>query len=122
MFDGMIDWFKGLFGGAAEEAVQGVSDTLGSGMDTAQETAQTFGEGAAGGFTEDAQAYGEEALGGVTESAQAYGEEAVGGFTESAGETVQGFQEQADTVSGIVEDPGGAATDAARDHLSGENN
>ncbi|MCY9787748.1 hypothetical protein KIK06_28105 [Nocardiopsis sp. EMB25] len=101
MFDDVIDWFKGLFGGAAEEAAQGVSDTVaeaGNGLDTAQETAQSLGE---------------DGMGAATESAQAYGEEAFGG----AAETVQGFQEQADTVGGIVEDPGGAAAD----HFFGDN-
>ncbi|WP_159945057.1 MULTISPECIES: hypothetical protein [unclassified Nocardiopsis] len=100
MFDDLIDWFKGLFGGAAEEAVQGVSDTLGAGVESGQDAAAAFGEEAAGGVAE-AQALGEEALGGVAQ----------------AGE---GFQEQADTVSGVVEDPGGAATDAARNHLFGD--
>ncbi|MEV2278329.1 hypothetical protein AB0I72_22355 [Nocardiopsis sp. NPDC049922] len=82
MFDDAIEWFKGLFGGAAEEMTQGVTETLG----------------------------------GAAEGAQAYGEDAFGG----AAETVQGFQDQADAVGGIVEDPGGAAADAATDHLYGD--
>ncbi|WP_116243742.1 hypothetical protein [Nocardiopsis sp. FIRDI 009] len=105
MFDDVIDWFKDLFGGATEEVAQGVSDTVaeaGSGLGAAQETAQSFGEDAMGTATETAQGYGEEALGG-------------------AAETAQGFQEQAGTVGGIVEDPGGAATDAATDHFFGDN-
>ncbi|MFI6575704.1 hypothetical protein ACIBFB_07865 [Nocardiopsis sp. NPDC050513] len=98
MFDDVIEWFRGLFGGAAEEMTQGVSETL-------------------GGAAESAEAYGEGAVGGATEAAQAYGEDALGG----AAETAQGFQDQADAVGGIVEDPGGAAADAAADHLYGDN-
>ncbi|RKS09361.1 hypothetical protein DFP74_5096 [Nocardiopsis sp. Huas11] len=114
MFDGVIEWFKGIFGGATEEMTQGVSDTLqGSGLDTAQETAQSFREDTFGGATEAAQGYGEEALGGATEAAQGYGEEVVGGATESVG----GFQEQAEAFGGVVEDPGAAAADAARDQF-----
>jgi hypothetical protein len=127
MFDDVIEWFKGIFGGAAEEATQGVTDTLGGGLDTAQETAQGYGE-AAQGYGEAAQGYGEEALGGATEAAQGYGEEALGGATEAAQgygeeafggatEAAQGFQEQADVIGGVVEDPGAAATDAARDQF-----
>ncbi|WP_304455805.1 hypothetical protein [Nocardiopsis sp. YSL2] len=114
MLDDVIEWFKGIFGGAAEEATQGVSETLqDGGLDTAQETAQSFGEDTFGGAAEAAQGYGEQALGGAAEAAQGYGEDAVGGAAES----VQGFQEQADAVGGVVEDPGGAATDAARDRF-----
>ncbi|OLT27113.1 hypothetical protein BJF83_19085 [Nocardiopsis sp. CNR-923] len=97
MFDDVIEWFKGLFGGAAEEMAQGASETV----DGAAESAQAYGEGAVGGATEAAQNHGEEALGG-------------------ASETAQGFQDQADAVGGIVEDPGGAAADAATDHLYGD--
>ena len=118
MFDDLIDWFKGLFGGAAEEVTQGVTDTLEStGADTAVETAQGFGEEAYGGVAESAQAFGEEAYGGVTEEAQAFGQEALGGVTEG----VQGFQDQADVVGGVIEDPGAAAADAARDQFYGNN-
>ncbi|MFL1439610.1 hypothetical protein [Nocardiopsis protaetiae] len=93
MFDDVVEWFKGLFGGAAEEAVQGAADP-----------------------GETAQGYGETAFGEASEVAQGYGEAAFG----EAGETVQGFQEQADAVGGFVEDPGGTVTDAARDRLTGE--
>lgn len=133
MFDDLIDWFKGLFGGAAEEVTQGVTDTLEStGADTAVETAQGFGEEAYGGAVESAQTFGEDAYGGVAESAQAFGEEAYGGVTEEAQafgqealggvtEGVQGFQDQADVVGGVIEDPGAAAADAARDQFYGNN-
>ena len=118
MFDDLIGWFKGLFGGAAEEVTQGVTDTLqGTGVDTAVESAQGFGEEVYGGAVESAQAFGEEAYGGVAEQAQAYGEDALGGVTES----VEGFQDQADTIGGVIEDPGGAAADAARDQFYGNN-
>ena len=90
MFDDVIDWFRGLFGGVAEETVAGAADA--------------------------AQAFGEEVVGGAAESAQGFGEEILGG---AAGVT-EGFREQADAVGGVLEDPGGAATDAARDRLFGE--
>ncbi|MEU0242568.1 hypothetical protein ABZ234_33235 [Nocardiopsis sp. NPDC006198] len=118
MFDDLIGWFKGLFGGAAEEVTQGVTDTLeGAGVGTAVESAQGFGEEAYGGAVESAQAFGEEAYGGVAEEAQAYGQEALGGVTE----TVEGVQGQADAIGGVIEDPGAAAADAARDQFYGNN-
>ena len=133
MFDDLIGWFKGLFGGAAEEVSQGVTDTLeGTGVGSAVESAQGFGEETYGGAVESAQAFGEEAYGGAAESAQAFGEEAYGGVTEQAQaygqdalggvtEGVEGFQDQADTIGGVIEDPAGAATDAARDQFYGNN-
>ncbi|GAA0997062.1 MULTISPECIES: hypothetical protein [Nocardiopsidaceae] len=133
MFDDLIGWFKGLFGGAAEEVTQGVTDTLeGAGVGTAVESAQGFGEEAYGGAVESAQAFGEETYGGAVESAQAFGEEAYGGVAEEAQaygqealggvtETVEGVQGQADAIGGVIEDPGAAAADAARDQFYGNN-
>ena len=97
MFDSVVEWFKGMFGGAAEESVQEVTDTV-----------QGYGEAV--------RDYSEGALDGAAEAAQGYGEAAFG----QAGEAVQGFHEQSDAVGGLVEDPGGAVTDAVRDRFTGE--
>ncbi len=103
MLDQLMDWVKGLVGGATEDLPQGMTDTLGGAAGEAAESAQTYGEDVAG----EATAGAEEAIGGVTEP-------------------VQDVQEGADAVSGAVEDPGGAATDAATDiaddHLPGGGN
>lgn len=93
MFDDVVEWFRGLFGGAAEDAVQGAAD-----------------------LGETAQGHGEAVFGETAGAAQEYGEAAFGEASEAA----QGLQEQAGAVGGFAEDPGGAAADAARDRLTGE--
>ncbi|MEU3017403.1 MULTISPECIES: hypothetical protein [unclassified Nocardiopsis] len=101
MISDVIDWFKGLFGDTAEQVTDGVSQTLDQVGGGAEE--------AVGTFQEVGQDYG-----------QGVAEEALGGVTDSVAEGVQGFQEQADTIGGIVEDPMGAAADEARSRLTGE--
>lgn len=93
MFDNLIEWAKGLLGGATEDMTQGVSNTV---------------EGSFSDVAGEAQSYGED----VTGEAAAGAEEALGGATETA-------QEGFNTVGGAVEDPGGAATDYANEQLPG---
>ncbi|MFB8764928.1 hypothetical protein [Nocardiopsis alba] len=115
MFGDVIEWFKGMFGGGADELVDGASgalDQAGAGaedlMGTAQEAGQSFGEGMVGEqFLQDS---------GLDAAAQDLQEGALGEVTETA----QGFQEQAETWSGVAEDPMGAAADEIRGRLTGE--
>jgi hypothetical protein len=110
MISEVIDWFKGLLGDASEQAAEGASqalDQVGGGAEEALGDFQETGQDLAGG--DYGQAVAEEALGGVTD-----------GVTESVTETAQGFQDQAQTFEGAVEDPLGAAGDQVRDRLGGE--
>jgi hypothetical protein len=109
MISEMIDWFKGLFGETAEQVTDGVSQTLdqvGGGAEEAVGTFQETGQDLVG---QDYGQVAEEALGGATE-----------GVTDQVSEGVQGFQEQAETLGGIAEDPLGAAVDEAGNRLSGQ--
>ncbi|MBQ1083282.1 MULTISPECIES: hypothetical protein [Nocardiopsis] len=106
MISDVIDWFKGLFGDTAEQVTDGVSQTLdqvGGGAEEAVGTFQETGQDLVG---QDYGQVAEDALGGVTE-----------GVTDNVTESVQGFQEQAETIGGIAEDPMGAAVDEARDRF-----
>ncbi|WP_017612364.1 hypothetical protein [Nocardiopsis salina] len=53
----------------------------------------------------------------VQEAAESYGHEALEDVQDSA----QGLQDGVDTATDVAEDPGGAAVDAARDQLPGDN-
>ncbi|WP_046470377.1 hypothetical protein [Allosalinactinospora lopnorensis] len=98
MFDNLIDWVKGLLGGAAEDVVQGVSGAV---------------DGAAPDAAEAAQSYGEDTVSAATGGA----EDALGGMAD----TTQEVHEGAGTIGETVEDPGAAATDIAGDRLPGNN-
>lgn len=106
MISDVIDWFKGLFGDTAEQVTDRANDTMdqvggdaGEALGTLQDTGQDLaGEG-----------YG-----------QAFVEEGLAGAQENVTETAQGFQDQAEMLGGIAEDPWGAAEDEARNRLGGE--
>ncbi|MFE1169791.1 hypothetical protein [Nocardiopsis sp. NPDC058789] len=106
MFSDVIDWFKGLFGDTAEQVTDGVTqglDQVGGGAEEVVGTFQETGQDLVG---QDYGQFAEDAMGGVTE-----------GVTDQVTEGVQGFQEQAETLGGIAEDPMGAAVDEARDRF-----
>ncbi|RNL85294.1 hypothetical protein EFW17_09435 [Halostreptopolyspora alba] len=89
MFDDLLEWVKGLLGGATEDVTQGVSNTV---------------EGSFPDVAEEAGSYGQDVAG-----------EAAGGVAETAAEAQEGVND----VGGVMEDPGGAATDYADEQLPG---
>ena len=104
MLADVFEWFKGLFDDTAGELVDGVSGAV----DEAGTAAEGLGEGAVGEFAQDS---------GLDTVAQ----EAQEGVMGEATETAQGFQDQAETLGGIAEDPMGAATDGIHDRITDEN-
>ncbi len=110
MISDVIEWFKGLLGDAGEQVADGVNETLDQVGGDAGETLGEF------------QEVGQDLASG--DYGQTLAEAAVGGATESVSdgvtEATQGFQEHAEAVGGVVEDPLGTAGEEARDRLGGE--
>lgn len=104
MLSDVFEWFKGLFGDTAGDLIDGA----GGAADEAGAAVEGLGDGAVGEFAQDS---------GLDTVAQEAQEGALGEVTE----TVQGFQEQAETWGGIAEDPMGAAADGIRGHITDEN-
>ncbi|MBR8741181.1 hypothetical protein DSY14_05460 [Nocardiopsis sp. MG754419] len=103
MLSDVFEWFKGLFGDTAGDLVDGMSGAA----DQAGAAVEGLGEGAVGEFAQDS---------GLDTLAQEAQEGALGEVTETA----QGFQDQAETLGGVVEDPMGTAADGIRGQITDE--